>query len=324
MITKYERISDFMFFFSKKEDIIAGHCEVCGFDIIAERDVDSKEIVTQPKYKTADDKYICPQCLGRYNCPPKKVNEKTLSEIYSDSKKINKSILLPDEFHFSKVLYGLICFTDDNPEPARTVALAIDEDKQKILFTHLINKKGTFSSIDIEEVTRNMSDLVDFELLDSGNTKISGASILGGMAGGVVAGGFGALIGSNIRDKKVKEKCTSLLLKVIFNDVNNPEEYIHFIDGPGHAAMGRNMSRQSKGYLEISKLAQQCVSLLTIIMKRNKDTLSTIKSTSIPSSIGLNTSNILETIKKLGDLHNAGILTDEEFSKKKAELLSRI
>lgn len=34
--------------------------------------------------------------------------------------------------------------------------------------------------------------------------------------------------------------------------------------------------------------------------------------------------DVIELIKKLGDLHSAGILTDEEFSNKKAELLAKI
>ena len=37
-----------------------------------------------------------------------------------------------------------------------------------------------------------------------------------------------------------------------------------------------------------------------------------------------NTDDVIELIKKLGDLHSAGILTDEEFSSKKSELLSKI
>jgi flagellar hook assembly protein FlgD len=36
------------------------------------------------------------------------------------------------------------------------------------------------------------------------------------------------------------------------------------------------------------------------------------------------TDGIIELIKKLADLHSAGILTDEEFSEKKSELLSKI
>jgi len=34
--------------------------------------------------------------------------------------------------------------------------------------------------------------------------------------------------------------------------------------------------------------------------------------------------DVIELIKKLADLHSAGILTDEEFSDKKSELLSKI
>jgi predicted Zn-ribbon and HTH transcriptional regulator len=36
------------------------------------------------------------------------------------------------------------------------------------------------------------------------------------------------------------------------------------------------------------------------------------------------TDEIIDLIKKLGELHSAGILTDEEFSNKKLELLSKI
>jgi hypothetical protein len=38
----------------------------------------------------------------------------------------------------------------------------------------------------------------------------------------------------------------------------------------------------------------------------------------------LSSDEVINLIKKLGDLHSSGILTDEEFSKKKAELLSKI
>lgn len=37
-----------------------------------------------------------------------------------------------------------------------------------------------------------------------------------------------------------------------------------------------------------------------------------------------NSNDVIELIKKLADLHSAGILTDEEFSEKKSELLSKI
>jgi len=38
----------------------------------------------------------------------------------------------------------------------------------------------------------------------------------------------------------------------------------------------------------------------------------------------LSSDEVIDLIKKLGELHSAGILTDEEFSEKKSELLSKI
>jgi hypothetical protein len=43
-----------------------------------------------------------------------------------------------------------------------------------------------------------------------------------------------------------------------------------------------------------------------------------------PHQYETNTDGVIELIKKLADLHSAGILTDEEFSEKKSELLSKI
>jgi len=43
-----------------------------------------------------------------------------------------------------------------------------------------------------------------------------------------------------------------------------------------------------------------------------------------PHQYETNNDEVIELIKKLGELHSAGILTDEEFSSKKAELLSKL
>jgi hypothetical protein len=43
-----------------------------------------------------------------------------------------------------------------------------------------------------------------------------------------------------------------------------------------------------------------------------------------PHQYESNTDEVIELIKKLSELHSVGILTDEEFSTKKSELLSKI
>jgi len=49
-----------------------------------------------------------------------------------------------------------------------------------------------------------------------------------------------------------------------------------------------------------------------------------VKKVGLKDILKQESNEVIELIKKLGDLHSAGILTDEEFSDKKAELLSKI
>ena len=42
------------------------------------------------------------------------------------------------------------------------------------------------------------------------------------------------------------------------------------------------------------------------------------------SSAGTDADAVLAALERLGDLHQRGVLTDEEFAAKKAELLSRL
>jgi hypothetical protein len=43
-----------------------------------------------------------------------------------------------------------------------------------------------------------------------------------------------------------------------------------------------------------------------------------------PSAAGGGGQDVYEQLRKLGELHKAGVLTDEEFEKKKADLLGRL
>jgi len=71
-------------------------------------------------------------------------------------------------------------------------------------------------------------------------------------------------------------------------------------------------SRQPKEITEVSKSKK----IMEKIRSNNKVELKDI--------LKRESEDVIELIKKLGDLHSAGILTDEEFSNKKSELLSKI
>ena len=59
-------------------------------------------------------------------------------------------------------------------------------------------------------------------------------------------------------------------------------------------------------------------------ISKTKKIMENLKSVQLTDILKRETEEVIELIKKLGDLHSAGILTDEEFSSKKSELLSKI
>jgi len=59
-------------------------------------------------------------------------------------------------------------------------------------------------------------------------------------------------------------------------------------------------------------------------ISKTKKIMENLKSVQLTDILKRETEEVIELIKKLSDLHSAGILTDEEFSNKKSELLSKI
>jgi hypothetical protein len=59
-------------------------------------------------------------------------------------------------------------------------------------------------------------------------------------------------------------------------------------------------------------------------ISKTKKIMENLKSVQLTDILKRESEDVIELIKKLGDLHSAGILTDEEFSNKKSELLSKI
>jgi len=70
-------------------------------------------------------------------------------------------------------------------------------------------------------------------------------------------------------------------------------------------------------------VADQCVSILTIILKRNHKKKHSVQANSAPSN-STNKDDIIERIKKLAELKELGIVTAEEFENKKSELIARL
>ncbi len=125
-------------------------------------------------------------------------------------------------------------------------------------------------------------------------TKGGGVSVGGAVIGGALMGPAGAILGG--RKKTKTETHTQDDRKTVLTFMENGREKTIFL-----------------GYAIYGKLCWYCHEKKDAFTQRATEATKPQSATDIP-----------EEIKKLADLHEQGILTDEEFSTKKAELLARI
>lgn len=146
-------------------------------------------------------------------------------------------------------------------------------------------------------------DIVDFELLEDGESVASGG--LGrALVGGVLFGGVGAIVGGVTGRKKSKDVCSSLRLKVTMDDISRPVVYINFIES--------KMKKSGYAYKTIADSAQEALSTFQLICdNRNTANSSAQNKVNSPS----------EEIMKFKQLLDAEAITLEEYEAKKKELL---
>ena len=140
----------------------------------------------------------------------------------------------------------------------------IEVDERHELFNLPRFKENYFSDDEYSESIHKFMDLIDFQLIDNGNQVVDGDSMMGAVIGGLAFGNtMGAILGSGMYDKKVTQKCNELKIKLTLNDMQNPTEYITFIDSP--------VSRDKDSFKKAYTAAQDCLSLLTIILRMNRE-----------------------------------------------------
>lgn len=150
------------------------------------------------------------------------------------------------------------------------------------------------------------SSILECEILEN-NISIAKGGIGRAVIGGVVAGGVGAVVGSSTA--KNSSYSDQLSLRIITKNLDHPLFVITYVS--------YKTKKSSSLYQSKFKDIQQLYALLTSIIKSNEDSLSENKTQGEMESL-------TEQIKKLSDLHKDGILTDQEFESKKADILSRM
>ena len=207
------------------------------------------------------------------------------------------------------------------PDTIKNLIATRNNDINEFASFHTTRQVGTFLNIDEnsrkwfipEKFSFNLKysrihsydDILDFELLQDGDTIIKGG--LGrALVGGALFGGVGAVVGGVTGKRTTKKTCKSLRIKITLNDIATPVEYIDILK--------MEVKINSIAYRKYESQAQEILSLLQVMCDSNKTSQATPENTT-------QSQGMADEILKLKELLDSGIITQEEFEAGKKKLL---
>lgn len=146
-------------------------------------------------------------------------------------------------------------------------------------------------------------ELVDYEIIQNGST-VSSKGIGKAVAGGLVFGGVGAIVGGVTAKAKTSDVLNELKIKVVADDFDHPDTFIDLL-------LVKPLKNQN-AIDAVMKVAQNIVSLLDLIKNSQNNSTNEIKSETISEA---------DEILKFKELLDKGIITEEEFQAKKRQIL---
>jgi hypothetical protein len=202
---------------------------------------------------------------------------------------------------------------------ARATGLMADrmvEHKEFVLLIDNTQKKWLIKNGNYESRVFNYNDLNNYEIYEDGETIMRGHTQ--GRAGSVLVGGallgpVGAIAGASRKKKNTTKSvstCKTLQLRIQVNDVSKPEIVIDFIKP--NWGIEKNTTAY-KGALESAKSAAASLSFMQ----------NDIENTVLPLNPSANES-IEERLKYLTNLYEKGLLTEQEYSDKRKELIGQL
>lgn len=187
---------------------------------------------------------------------------------------------------------------------------AVDKQNRNILYTNGIIKK----LIPFDKI-------INVELSED-NTLIYSKSLLrtvgGGVVGGILAGGVGAVVGGLSGNQKQGKTVSSVQVKIILRDILDPSLVIDCFNSRTMAPSQKSSMKDGYMYKEGLGHAKKICDIVGVII--DDENHKTSKSTSIAKDG--NVTSTIEELERLATLKEKGILNEDEFKKMKAEILS--
>ena len=148
----------------------------------------------------------------------------------------------------------------------------------------------------------NYKNIVDYELLESGGS-VSKGSAGSAIAGGILFGSTGAIVGAAVGDRRSIKECDSLRIKITLRETYRSVIYIDFIK--------ETVSTKSPEYRDAFSSAQLCMSLLKLACEKVKQ----------PQTDFAGHHSEADELRKFKQLMDEGIISEEEFLAKKKMIL---
>lgn len=189
------------------------------------------------------------------------------------------------------------------------VLLINDDTKQICILRPNIKKVIGFDQvIDVEYIVNE----------DTVASKSTLNTIGRAVVGGVLAGGVGAIVGGLSGKTKTESKISKIAVKVLIRDIDFPALNITYFDCKTLPDR-KPVAPDSINCQNEIMMAQNFVNTISVIIEEGKrmEIPKTQEQQILPENI-----SVADEIKKLANLRDEGILTQEEFEKQKASLLS--
>jgi len=231
---------------------------------------------------------VCIDCFNEFKDMPDfvlRISKITKNELLSYKKNLDESIILNDNFQVTKRIGNYIEF-DQNRKQFRLIPAISSRNKIQKVY--------------------NCDDIIEYELMEDGNTVTSGG--LGRAAvGGVLLGGVGAIVGGVTGKKRSKSVIENFNIKLTLNDFQNPTVYIELLNK-------KKIKTNSNKYKEMYEKAQEILSTLAVLQNNKGEDKE-------ESTLEINKHSTTDQIREYKALFDDGIITEDEFITKKKDLL---
>ena len=185
----------------------------------------------------------------------------------------------------------------------------IDEDRKKVAYIDNIRQKVfTFDQIRNVEVSEDSKTVYSSSTLSTIGRTIIGEA---------VAGTAGAIIGGLTTKTKESTEVSSINVKILLNDSTTPSFSFFTLDSKKMSADGKPLKTSEFIYKQAIGKTEKIVDAINTIIQSQRS----IAASSSNQEQHTPTISVADELKKLVELKECGVLTEEEFEEQKRRVL---